>query len=167
MARFQFSLQTVLEIREREEQARQSALAQLQQAMVQLEQRLAELDGTARRNRQELRDAHLTGPINVDVIGAYTRFHFQAERQAMGLARQMQGLQQKIDAARALLVEAVKGRRVLEKLRDNQRAAWVAEQQRKEQAALDDVAQSMVLRARRKAQQEVTRQQVAEQRADV
>ncbi len=149
MARFTFSLQTLLEIREREEQARQSAVAQLQREMERLQGQLGELDRLAQRNRQELRESHLIGAINVDVIGAYGRFHFSAERQAVGIARQMHWVQQKIDAARALLVEAVKGRRVLEKLRDNQKAAWMAEQLRKEQEALDDVAQSMGLRRRK------------------
>jgi flagellar export protein FliJ len=63
-----------------------------------------------------------------------------ARRTAGLAAARLAAAEAGVEAARVELVRAVQDRRVLELLRDNQRAAWQEDERRDEQRRLDDLA---------------------------
>ena len=56
------------------------------------------------------------------------------------------GLEQVLAGARAELLAAARARKVIEKLKDKQFQRWHAQQERKEAAAMDEIAGQLTLR---------------------
>ena len=151
MAQFKFSLQTVLRQRELIEQDRQRALAAVQRVYNELETDLRRMDEAARAATQDLRDNHLIGSISVDYLAAHRRFSLAMQRKALAHAGRMSEVKKKVDAARAALIEAAKDRKAMEKLRDRRLEDWTEDQNRREAAANDEIAQQIGVRMVRSA----------------
>jgi flagellar protein FliJ len=65
------------------------------------------------------------------------------QRQGAAIAQNLEEAKKKVDAERTKLAEASKQRRIIEKLREHQQTAWQDAVNRKETAALDEVAMQM------------------------
>ena len=115
--------------------------------MVPLETQLAALAADVQASNTNVRQHHLTGRIDLSFLTAHRRYLGAAQRRAVELAEKMAVVQRKIDQARRALIDAARDRKVLEKLREKQQAAWDAEVQRKEATALDEVAMQMSYQA--------------------
>lgn len=140
MAKFVFQLQAVLRQRELVEEQRQREFAAVQAEMAALEAQLRAMDAEAQAATADVRANRLTGPLDLAYLAAHRRYSVAMQRKAVGVAQQMAGLQRRVDEARAALAEAAVRRKILEKLRDNQHAAWAAAAERKETEQLDEVA---------------------------
>ncbi|QOV89908.1 flagellar export protein FliJ [Humisphaera borealis] len=151
MAQFKFSLQAVLRQRELIEQDRQRALAAVQRVYNELEAELHRMDEAARAATQDLRDNHLIGSISVEYLAAHRRFTLAMQRKALNHAGRMSDVKKKVEAARAALIEAAKDRKAMEKLRDRRQEDWTEDQNRREAAATDEVAQQIGARMIRAA----------------
>jgi flagellar FliJ protein len=149
MPRFIFQLEGVLRHRRDVEHHRQRDLAMVQAQMVPLEAQLAALDAQVRTSNADVRQNRLTGRIDLNFLAAHRRHLVATQRQAMEIAEKMALVQRKIDRARQALIDAARDRAVLEKLRERQQAAWQAEVDRKELAALDEVTMQMTYRKQR------------------
>lgn len=143
MAQFKFSLQTVLRQRELVEQDRQRALATVLRIYTEMEQQLQQMDQTVQAATQDLRDKHLIGPISVEYLAAHRRFTLAMQRRALEHAGRMAEVKKKVDIARAALIEAAKQRKAMEKLRERRQEDWSEDQNRRESAANDEVAQQI------------------------
>lgn len=139
MARFVFKLQAVLRQRELIEQQKQRALAGLRMRMEAMQRQLRELEGQMRSVNDDLRNHHLTGPVDVTYLRAHRRYVVATQQQGIQLVRQMAALQQRIEQARTELAEAAKNHKAIQKLRDKQLERWKIERDRKEMADLDEV----------------------------
>lgn len=139
MARFVFTLQTVLDQREAEERACQMELARARLLQVQLETRLGQLNDEVVAANEQMRDHHLVGRIDVSIIAAHRRFLIAMRTAVMQLAEQIAAARLDAEAKQRKLSEAAKGRKAIEVLRDKQKSRWAAEQDRKELAIADDV----------------------------
>lgn len=151
MAQFKFNLQTVLRQRELIEQERQRALAHVQRVYNDMEAELRRMDEVARGATQDLRDNHLIGSISVEYLAAHRRFSLGMQRKAVAHAARMAEVKKQVDAARAALIEAAKDRKAMEKLRDRRLEDWTEDQNRREAAATDEVAQQIGVRMIRSA----------------
>jgi flagellar FliJ protein len=143
MAQFTFKLRAVLSQREMIEQGRQRELAVVEADRVAVQLELKRLDDTVRAAVADLRENQLTGKLNLSFLAAHRRFILATQRQGVLLLQKLDAAQQKVDAARAELAEAAKQRRIIEKLRERQQAAWTEAINKKETAALDEIAMQM------------------------
>jgi flagellar export protein FliJ len=96
-----------------------------------------------------MRQSHLVGRIDLDLLAAHRRYLGATQRRALEIAGEMATVRKSIDEARAALAAAARDRKVLEKLRDRQRAAWQSDFDRRQAAALDEVLTQMSHRAGR------------------
>lgn len=139
MPRFVFRLESVLRQRKRAEQEAQRELAHRQATLVSLQNDLQALDDALRAASEDMRNNHLTGALDMNFLAAHRRFVNAMQRQGMNLVQKVAAAQRSVDDARALLAEAAKKRKVIEKLREKQLARWNEEQGRKETAAMDEI----------------------------
>src|SRR6266550_3168986 len=149
MARFTFHLEGVLRHRTNVEHHRQRDLAVVEAQMVPLQAQLAALDAQVQTSNADLRQNRLTGQIDLNFLAAHRRYLGATQRRAMEIAEKMAVVQRKVDRERQALIDAARDRAVLEKLREKQQAAWQAELNRKELAALDEVTMQLTYRKQR------------------
>ncbi len=147
MAKFHFSLHAVLQQREMVERQRQRELAEQLAALNALQSRLDAMTVSAQRAVDDLRDNHLVGRLDLAFLAAHRRFLNATSRQAAGVMQQIAVQSQKVEAARALLSEAAKQRRLIEKLREKQFERWKLEQAARETAETDEVGMQLAHRA--------------------
>ena len=151
MPTFRFNLKAVLRQRELAEQQRQREFADVQREYAAMEAELRALDESVKATTDDLRQNHLVGRISVEYLSAHRRFTLAMQRKAVEHAQRMATVKQRLDAARAVLVEAAKDRKAMEKLRDRRQEDWKADQDRREAAATDEVAQQIGARMVRDA----------------
>ncbi|HEY0009942.1 MAG TPA: flagellar export protein FliJ [Tepidisphaeraceae bacterium] len=138
MAQFTFELDGVLRQRKNVEQLAQRQAAIAQRTLTELQDQLRRLDESVKGVTADVRDNHLTGPINVSFITAHRRYIVNMERAVLDLARQIADAQQKVNQAQAILLEAAKQRKGIEKLRERQLERWTASEAKKENQNLDE-----------------------------
>jgi flagellar FliJ protein len=143
MAKFVFKLGAVLRHRKAIEQEKLRLYAAALADFKELEDQLKELNSTMTQTNDDIRQNHLTGKLDISFITAHRRFLLGMQRKAMNLAAGMATSQKQVDAARAVLAEAAKQRKVLEKLREKQEQRWKEEVSRKEMIAADEVAMQL------------------------
>lgn len=145
MPKFDFNLQAVLSQRTYVERERQRALATLLTQMTGYETELLLLDREAKEAGLDLRENRLTGPVDLAFLAAHRRYMAATERKARVIIQKMGLLQRQIDEARALLAEAAKARKVVEKLRERKFEQWKANLLAQEQSEIDEVGSKLII----------------------
>lgn len=145
MPKFEFNLQAVLTVREHAEKERQRALGVLLAQMKSLEDELTALDQANKSSAEDLRDSRLIGPIDLAFLAGHRRYVLANERKARTVLQKMALLQREIEQARALLVEAARDRKVVEKLRERKLDAWRQNLARMEQQEIDEVGSKLTV----------------------
>ncbi|MDI6870350.1 MAG: flagellar export protein FliJ [Bacillota bacterium] len=139
MKRFVFSLQTVLELKRRREEALLEELAKRTRAAAAAEERLKELRAERRRAQGELRQL-LRGRLEVERVRSAQDYlaglDERIERQRVEVRRR----NEEVKACRQQVVAASQERKAFEKLRERQWEAYQKEYQRQEQVFLDEIA---------------------------
>lgn len=143
MATFRFPLEGVLRHRKLIEEQKQREMASLQQEMRLAQDALRELNESAQQTIGDLRQNHLVGRLDLAFLAAHRRYMLAVHRRGTNMAQKMALLQRQIDDARGALLTASVQRKVIEKLRDNQKERWAAEIARKEFVELDEISQRM------------------------
>jgi flagellar FliJ protein len=139
MARFIFKLQAVLRQRRIIEDQRKKALADLLRQRVGLENELRDMQTAIRDDKSRMTGA-LIGRVDVRRIRQHASHVAQTTARAHTIVLRLSGLHHQIDHARAALLRAARDRKAIELLRDRQHRRWLAEQNRREAAALDELA---------------------------
>lgn len=145
MPKFQFNLQAVLTQRLHAEKEKQRALGVLLEQMARHEAELLQLDRLVKDASADLRTNRLTGSVDLAFIAAHRRFVLATERKARTVIQKMSLLQRHVDEARALLVEAARARRVVEKLRERKFEEWKANLLKQDQAEIDEVGSKLTV----------------------
>lgn len=134
--RFKFSLQPVLEQRKRVEEEKQQIVAQRQRELDFSETELKRLNDEFRAGSESLRTSHRS------FDGESLRLHYAhlqfLDRAITAQIRVVAERRVAVDRARMDLLAASKERKVVEKLKERRREAFVAEELRVEQNELDD-----------------------------
>ena len=138
--KFDFPLDGVLRHREHVEREKQRDLARLQNEMRQSQDALRQLNQSAQGNVADVRDNRLLGRLDLGFLAAHRRYMAAVQRKGMAMAQRMGLLQRDIDQAQKALAEAARQRKIMEKLREKQKARWLADLTRKEAAELDEVS---------------------------
>ena len=136
MRRFVFKLEGVLEQRRQAERQRQRELAQTQRRIMMLQHDLEDVAA-----QEKLGSTPLRGRVDPRTLAMQVRFWQVMHQKLDGLREQLDAARSELASAQAALVESSKQRKVIEKLQEKQQARWLAEQQKRETAANDEVAQ--------------------------
>src|SRR4029079_19784555 len=124
MAKFVFQLDGVLRHRKHLEQERQRELAIIQLGMKGLQDNLRALNDAVAETNEDFRKNRLIGQLDMNFIAAHRRFMNATQRRVIAIAQKMTLVQRQIDAAQKELIEAVKQRKILEKLREKHQQRW-------------------------------------------
>ncbi len=143
MARFVFSLQSLLAHRERIEKERQRDASVAGAELVAARADLLQVETAVRDALNDLRANHLSGKIDLTYLAAHRRFMLAMQRQQLVRADQVRVAQAKMDVAQRALAEAAKQRKAIDTLREQQQASWSEGEARREAAATDEVAMQM------------------------
>lgn len=139
MTSFRFRLQPVLDHRRRVEEQAQLEHAQAEAARQREEGALAGLRHAEESAFEELERQRFTGVLDVEALqlgmGYLDVLKLQIQRQEGIVTR----VCEHVDARREHLVACMQERRVLDRLREKQLAAFSAEQNRLEAAAADEI----------------------------
>jgi flagellar protein FliJ len=143
MAKFDFKLHAVLRQRELVEQGCQRDFAVALAEKVRQQSELKRLEDTVSLALADLRQNQLVGALNLSFLAAHRRFMFAMQREGALQLQRVEVAGKTAEAARLKLAEASKQKKILEKLRDKQHAAWAEAIARKETAAMDEIAMQM------------------------
>lgn len=138
MARFVFTLQTVLEQRERDERLCQLELAQAQQALVELETQLQQMNAEIVGSNADLKSQADARQLNVQTIAQHRRYLGAMKLKVIAHAETMSRARLAIEAKQRKLSDAAKQRKAIELLRDKQKQRWLAEQDKRERDLMDE-----------------------------
>lgn len=136
---FQFRLQSILRLRERDRDQAAQALEQAVRAKQILLDRIDEIE-KERRELLEQRGAASMGKVDIQHILTSQRYEAGLIEQVRGIELNIGKIEIAIQERRAKLVQCEQGVKVLEKLRDGQRETWDLEQAARSQSRLDEWA---------------------------
>ena len=139
MAKFKFKFEAVLRHRIAVEDGCQRDLAkELRQRMI-LQDQVRQMQQTIVDSKRQLGDA-LVGAVQMPRIAVFARYRGQVAQRANALVARLAIVEKQIDGARLRLVEATRGRKAIEILRERHYQRWFREQDRRETVQLDDLA---------------------------
>lgn len=145
MPRFRFRLQPVLAQREREEQDRMLAVAELERLRFSLEERIRTCQRRIVAGRSEISAALSGGRVDLSGARLQARATLRDDQEARRTVLELAGVLKRLEAARAELTRAAARRRAIELLRDRDLERFRSEQNRREMLDMDDL---MVMRPR-------------------
>ncbi len=138
MAEFLFKLESVLQQRRTVEDQRQRDLAKvLRQRMILLDQ-LRAMQTTITQSKGDLKQG-LVGKVDMGSVAQFARFSGQATARAHQIVAKLAVIERQAESARVQLVEAMRDRKAIERLREKQLRKWKTEQDRREAAMLDEI----------------------------
>ena len=143
MAKFVFKLAGVLRHRKMLEQQKLRNYAQVSARLRGLEDELKSLNEQMTATNDDIRQNHLTGPLDISFITAHRRFLLGMQSKGLQIVQEMAKVGREVETARLALVEATKEVKVLEKLREKQEQRWREEVSRKELAEMDEVGMQL------------------------
>ena len=89
MAKFVFTLESVLRHRTHAERERMRELALAQAEMTRLQQELKALNDSMQASATDMKANHLTGPIDVAFLAAHRRYTVAMQRKGLSLVQEM------------------------------------------------------------------------------
>ncbi len=148
MPRFRFTLQALLDLRERVEEDRRREAAELERVRLEFERALEAARAREEGERRQWRDMLGSGGASagvsrvIDLAGAKRQAFAIAGllQQAGAIQSRLAKAQRAVDTARERLAHAAKERKAMELLRDQRRAEWERAQAKAEAAMLDDLS---------------------------
>jgi flagellar export protein FliJ len=108
MAKFVFTLESVLRHRTHAERERMRELAVAQAEMTRLQQELKALNDSMQASSADMKANHLTGLIDVAFLAAHRRYAVAMQRKGLLLVQEMARQQRKVDDGRETAREAVR-----------------------------------------------------------
>ncbi|MCL1947311.1 MAG: flagellar export protein FliJ [Chitinivibrionia bacterium] len=142
MKRFEFNLQSILELRVREEDEAKAFLmsqeAEWQKVNAEFHNKREELQNFQTREKETRKDADST----VSTLKYSISWRNSLKLELLKLGQQLQDISIDVARAKDKLTEATIKRKSLETLRDKKKSQWQKEFNKNEQKFLDEIAQS-------------------------
>jgi flagellar protein FliJ len=140
MPAFQFRLETLLRLRMAERDERRADLAKALRAEAMLQGELRQIESEQADARVKVREQSAPGAADVDGLLRTNRYQLVLKARRGQLEGQLAQVRAELERRRQALLEADRGVRVLEKLRERQLAAHREREERLEIKVLDEVA---------------------------
>lgn len=137
MRRFEFSLQKVLDYRQRREE---QAIRAFAEAQVQLMHEQAVLHHLLIEREECLRRSHRRQRLTVDLLDVEQTYLSALEKRIEVQRERVAEAEKVLEEKREALIEAQRERKALERLREKHYEQWRQQLLRAEQKALDDLA---------------------------
>ncbi|MGN6136873.1 MAG: flagellar export protein FliJ [Aureliella sp.] len=137
MSNFRFRLQSIMRLRVRERDKAGQALQQAQLAKQKLLDQMGEIQEESDR-QIAVRSAASLGPVDIQRVIDAQRYQLTLAENIHSIQENVKLIEQEIDKRRAKLVVCEQEVKVLEKLEEKQRSAWLAEEESRAQARLDE-----------------------------
>lgn len=147
MSGFKFRLQRVLQVRIRQTEDYQRAMAEVQRLLGAEERKLAALLRTRARTIEELRTLQAEPHDPREVMG-YLGYLQEVERLARDQQDQLHQARIAVEEARVALLAALQEQRKLEKVREKRLDVFRVEAKRGEQKAMDEIVTTRTARLR-------------------
>ena len=139
MAVFRFKLQALLDLRIREEEDARKAFGTLMGQKADIEQRLIDHQRMIQEGKALMRSG-MVGTVDPRALRMQSHAALGLMREAQAAAIALAGLGKRIQGARSALDTARSRRRAVEILRERRYEEWKLQEERREVAALDDLA---------------------------
>lgn len=150
MKRFVFSLQSVLELREREEEDAKMELASKEGELKTCRDEMEVIRLDLQQFQSDQKNARSTGQ-GVAALRMSVSWRNKLKLDLLKKAQEMQEIEMDIDRSRAKLLEATKKKKGLELLRDKKLQEWQRLRNRKDQEFLDELATNAHIRKLRES----------------
>lgn len=148
-AKFKFSLEPLLDVRKEAEKEKQRKVGKIQQEENELLGKIRSMEQTIRDQTRFLATQKLTGTLDLTYITQGKVYVGNLNFRIIQTMQQLAGVRQRLNLAKAELLEAAKARKVIEKLKEKQYHRWQEEQARKEAAFMDEIGTQLALRRMR------------------
>jgi flagellar FliJ protein len=139
MAKFRFELQAVLNARLRAEELQQRRVAELEASRRKLEDGLRARQARIGESRAQLR-GRLMGAIDPSMLRGQANASLAGMRDAQRVVLELAGIHRRLQSVMVELRAASRDRRAVEILKERRFEDWRREQDRREQAELDEIA---------------------------
>ncbi|MDG2020676.1 MAG: flagellar FliJ family protein [Phycisphaerales bacterium] len=139
MATFRFELQAVLDTRLRAEELCQCRVAELEASRRRLEDGLRAQQARIGESREQLR-GRLLGSIDANTLRGQANASLAGMRDAQRVVLELAGIHRRLQSVVEELRAASRDRRAVEILKERRFEDWRREQDRREQAELDELA---------------------------
>ncbi len=138
-------LDMLLRIRKRQEELRAQSMAEARREVRVAQDLRASL---ARTQRQALFDGASRSLEKFDAGDVRRYYQYERHLAHLGVAKEaeIQALETEAEDRRALLETALKKRRIIERLQERRRKAWLVEERKEEQKQADEVANNYTAR---------------------
>lgn len=137
---FRFSLQTALEVRERQEKVKQKDFAEAKSIEQQIQQRIDDLDLQIAKAREQLNQNKLAGIFSLDQMRFQDAFEARIESEKLIMHQRLSEARKLVDEKRELLIQASRATKTLEILREKEQKKYWEKVAREEQKQLDEIA---------------------------
>ncbi len=139
MRRFRFSLETLLSVRHHRQRACEMKVAEIERQRREVAEERERIGGELSSTYQRERSASSAGMVNIDALRALSQYVrlLCARRRAADL--HLGKIEKKKDAALAELVEANRDVKLLENVREHRLGEWKKENEREDQAFMDEL----------------------------
>jgi flagellar FliJ protein len=145
MAAFRFRLKAVAKLREQARDRVAEAVAEVQEAQRIVQEQIAQLQREIDDALKQRQTASV-GIVRIDRLLMVQRHQLMLEAQREQAAQQLKLLEEEYERRRALLVEAEKEVKAMEKLKETQKARWEQDQLAAEQKQIDEWASTQYMR---------------------
>lgn len=148
-AKFKFSLEPLLDVRKEVEKEKQRKVGKIQQEENELLNKIRGMEQTIRDQTRFLATQKLTGMLDLTYITQGKVYVGNLNFRIIQTMQQAAVVRQRLNQAKAELLEAARARKVIEKLKEKQLKRWQEEQARKEAAFMDEIGTQLALRRMR------------------
>ncbi|MCE9581653.1 MAG: flagellar export protein FliJ [Planctomycetes bacterium] len=140
MKRFEFRLESLVNLRRATEEAAKRAFGVARTAEERQATEVKRFEDAERRAVAELRGAQATGEVRVAELLAHQRHLGALARRVAAEKVRLGELKGEVTKTRAALVAAARDRKALDRLRERRLAEWTVEMLKDEQRALDEAS---------------------------
>ncbi len=142
MQKFRFKLEKILDLKQREEDERQAQFKAAQVTYEEADENLKELKNKCDTYRMGYREAQL-GCIEIEQVQFYQRFIYQLENQIERETLNVKTLYDSLNIAQENLLEAVREKKKLEKLKEKHIEDYGKMLKKYEQQQVDEISTMM------------------------
>jgi flagellar protein FliJ len=151
MKKFRFRLQTLLKLRQQQEDQKQRVVGALLTELNEQQRQALEMAAAVRAEGDRLREQHARGAIDLEWASHYRRYVTYMQQAINKRIEAVAQIQQRLARARQELAEAAKQTKILEKLRDRRKNRYDLELRRQDQREQDEIATRNFIRSRHSA----------------
>lgn len=138
--KFKFKLQSVLDIKIKNEDDEKRKFADVMQLQAREEQVLAQMHQKRTRLVSELKEKQGAGGINITELQIYSRGIERVKNDIISQEIRLREIAIMLEEQRRILIEATQEKKIYEKLKENQHKAYVEEEEFAERLLIDELA---------------------------